>query len=32
MDGRGSLVEVRRDMGLELALLVEDLFEDFLDI
>lgn len=32
MDGRRSLVEVRRNMGLELALFVEDLFEDFLDV
>lgn len=32
MDGRRSLVEVRRDMALELALLVQDLLEDFLDV
>lgn len=32
MDGRRSLVEVRRDVTLELALLVEYLLEDFLDV
>lgn len=32
MDGGGSFVEVRRDVGLELALFVEDLLQDFLDV